>query len=477
MSPNITFYKFSIAALAISALIATSGCSTKTAFQNSFNEKLLTPDSLSQPVINQAALTNNSTVSSTAKNPPSQDMSLRSIAFVALKQNPTISIARWQAVGAGAAVSLAKVKTRPKIAFSFSSGPEASYAANVDDVSTQIRTETSFTLSQLIYDFGKVSNEISYAEAIKIASQKRLADKVATILHAVSAIYLEVLEQDLLIANSYQNEKAHKKTYNLVKVSEEGGNATKADVQKAFTRLEGARTQTHDLLSRRQRSASEFRRLTGLEPDNLSIPKINNNIAELKISDIEKYFSQNPKMQALLIEKQALEHQKTALERSYLPVLSLEGAGGTKLNVGATSPLTADARIQLALRGNIFDGGSTKAKLAQAVAKLGENEARYRKERYKVENEVYDAIRILGTARDKSKSIRSRIRASEDVVRLYTEQFKAGERGIFELLDAQQELFAAKAEQISNSYDILRAKYSAQKLTGNLIPNLLTDLE
>ncbi len=472
MSPNIIYSRLSIVAITISALIAISGCTTKTAFQNSFNEELLTPDSLSQPVINQAALTNN-TASPIAKNKPAQDMSLRSIAFVALQQNPTISIARWQAVGADAAVSLAKVKTRPKIAFSFLSGPEGNYSADVDEVTTQIRTETSFTLSQLIYDFGKVSNEISYAEAIKISSQKRLADKIAEILYDVSVIYLEVLEQDLLIANSYQNEKAHKKTYNLVKMSEEGGNATKADVQKAFTRLEAARTQTHNILSRRQRSASEFRRLTGLEPDNLSIPKTNNNTAELKISDIEKYFSRHPKMQALLIERQALEHQKTALERSYMPVLSLEGAGGTKHNVGATSPLIADARIQLALRGNIFDGGSTKAKLAQAAAKLGENEARYRKERYKVENEVYDAIRILSTARDKRKSISSRIKASEDVVRLYTEQFKAGERGIFELLDAQQELFAARAEQISNRYGVLRAQYSAQKLTGSLIPSLL----
>ena len=483
--------RIAILALSICALVAISGCTTKTAFQTSFNEELLTPNELAiahenPNVANNKAMQENANgnianiiplKTAEQQTPVSMDMSLQAVAFVALEQNPTISIARWQAVGAAAAVSLAKVKQRPKISYSLSSGPEGAYGAGVDELVTQIRSETSFTLSQLLYDFGKVSEEVNFAKTAKIAAQKRLAHKISKVLFDVSDIYLKVLEQDLLIANSYENEKAHKETYRLVSINERGGNATQADVQKAFTRLEGARTQTLDMLSKRQQSASEFRRLTGLEPENLSKPKTNNNIAEIKASEIEKYSDRNPFMQAILIDIESLKHQKTALERSYMPTLSLEGAGGTKHNVGAESPLSADARIQLALRGVIFDGGSIKAKIAQTEAKLGEKTARYRKAQYDIENQVNDVIRILSTAKDKQKSIRKRIKASKDVVRLYTEQFKAGERTIFELLDAQQELFAAKAEQISNRYDVLRAQYSAQKLTGELIPNLLGGLE
>jgi len=475
--------------ITLSMMLVISGCTaTKSKFETSFNDKLLTPTDLANPIGSQTKGAITTAQNNIAKNPTAvivtqpkkttaQKMYLSSIVLLALEQNPTINIARWQAESADAKMQLAKTKYRPKIEYSFSIGPEAAYASASDDVISHIRSETSVTLSQLIYNFGKTSQEVDAAQNATISAQKRLAHKITTTLYDVSDIYLKVLEQDLLIGNSYENEKAHKKTYQLVKISEQGGNATIADVQKAFTRLEGARTQTIDMLSQRQRSASEFRRLTGVAPENLSIPKVKSNNAGLKLSDIQKYFDRHPFMQSLLIDIKSLKHQKTALERSYLPQLTLEGTAGTKDNVGSDGPMNADARIQLALRGVLFDGGNRKAKIAQIYAKIGEKTARFRKAQYDVENEINDAIRILETAKSKRTSIKKRIKASEDVVRLYTEQFKAGERGIFELLDAQQELFAARAEQISNRYDVLRANYSAQKLTGTLIPNLLGNEE
>jgi len=492
--------RYLIGALLITASLGLSACTTKTAFETSFNEELVTPDLLeasrannqasvsskkitnivenqnlvkSQNITGISAPANISNNVANNKTSEQTEINLYMVALHALKNNPSINIARWQAEGAKAAVGISKAKGRFTMDYAFSTGPEAAYDSAADELDFyHIRSEASLTLKQLIYDFGKVKETISWSEALELAAQKRLADKISKILYDVSDIYLKVLEQDLLIANSYANERAHKETYRLVNLSEQGGNATKADVQKAFTRLEGAKTQTLDLLSARQRSASEFRRISGLEPSNLKAPLTNNNV-ELKISDMIRYFEINPKMQAILIDSKSLEHQKTALERAYLPALTLEGTAGVKQNIGSESPIAADARLILALRGNLYDGGSKKAKIAQLNARINENNARYYKEQYKVENEVHDSVRILKTAKTKRSSIQKRIRASEDVVRLYTEQFKAGERGIFELLDAQQELFAARGEQIKNRYDVLRAQYSAQRITGKLIPNLL----
>ena len=301
----------------------------------------------------------------------------------------------------------------------------------------------------------------------------RLAHKIIATIYEVAEIYLMVLEQDLLIANARENEKTHEETYRLVKISEAGGNATQADVQKAYTRLEGARTRTIELISARQRTASEFRRVVGFDPGKLQLPQISKNMnVNLDPQKIDSYIKQNYFMQSLLQDIVGLRHQQAALERGYLPQLTLEGSANAKENVTGVNPMTADARIMVALRGFLYDGGDKHAKILKVKAKIGEKEARYRKAQLDLENEVAENIRILRTAKSKSSLIDKRIKASEEVVRLYTEQFKSGSRSIFELLDAQQELSIARAEKISNRFDILRAQFNAQKHNGTLLENI-----
>ncbi len=465
-------------------LVALSGCTTKTAFNSNFSNELITPTELAsnnkkpsnnseisrEPIINIASNTSKNKLKITNNT----IMSLREVALYALENNPTINIARWQAKGAEAGAKLANVKWQPRIEYSLSSGPEITYASNTNTSEAHLRREASMTLSQLIFDFGKTNADVDGAASLQNSAKKRLEHKISSIIYEVAEIYLMVLEQDLLIANARENEATHKETYRLVTISESGGNATKADVQKAYTRLEGARTQVIELISARQRTASEFRRIVGFEPKRLKLPKITKDVSnKLAIGNIPTYIKNNAFMQSLLEDAIALKHQQAALERGYLPQLTLEGTASAKENITSVNPMTADARVMFALRGALYDGGEKYAKLQQVLALIGEKEARYRKAQLDLENEVAETIRILKTAKNKAGSINKRIKASEEVVRLYTEQFKTGSRSIFELLDAQQELSVAKAEKISNRFDILRAQYNAQKYIGNLVPNVL----
>ncbi len=469
--------------IALGALVTLSACSSKTVFNNNFNSDLITPTELSEHSANKNKENNNKSarenITQNSESPkskiPSKSsvMSLASVALYALDNNPNIDIARWQAKSAEADVELANVKWRPKIEYSFRAGPEITYDSKTNTSENHTRREASITLSQLIFDFGKTNADVDWAEAAQNSAKMRLAHKIISTIYEVAEIYLMVLEQDLLIANARKNEKTHEETYRLVKISEAGGNATQADVQKAYTRLEGARTQTIELISARQRTASEFRRVVGFDPGKLKLPQISKNMnVSLDPKQIDIYIKQNYFMRSLLQDIVGLRHQQAALERGYLPQLTLEGSANAKENVTGVNPMTADARITVALRGFLYDGGDKYAKILKVKAKIGEKEARYRKAQLDLENEVAENIRILRTAKSKSSLIDKRIKASEEVVRLYTEQFKSGSRNIFELLDAQQELSIARAEKISNRFDILRAQFNAQKYNGTLLKNI-----
>lgn len=403
-------------------------------------------------------------------------ISLQQVALVALQTNPAIDIVRWQKRDAEAGVDIITAKYRPKIEYNFASGPEATYDTKTEIGEDHTRSELGLTLSQLLFDFGKTNAELDWSKALVSSVDWRFKDKVESTLYDVADIYLTVLELDMLLQNSYANQAAHKETYRLVKLNADAGNATQADVQKAYTRLENSKTQSIELASQRQRNESEFKRVTGMVPGNLTMPDWRKHDIRFQLGETETYVRRNPKLRSILADMESLRKQQQALQRSYLPQITLEGTTSIKQNVLGENPVRGDAKAQIVLRGSLYDGGDRSAKIDQINARLGETEARYRQARRNLERDIRDAVRILRTAKDRQSSINQRINASTDVVRLYREQFKAGNRTIFELLDAQQELFTAKAEQITNQFDVLRAKYAGHQLSGTLGPTLLGDL-
>ncbi|MEM7569950.1 MAG: TolC family protein [Pseudomonadota bacterium] len=70
--------------------------------------------------------------------------------------------------------------------------------------------------------------------------------------------------------------------------------------------------------------------------------------------------------------------------------------------------------------------------------------------------------------RAKVDTIKDQVEAAKEVVRLYEEQFRAGDRTAFDLLDAQQALINAKLEQVLNGYQETRAAFRVLQQLGSL---------
>ncbi|VAW13951.1 hypothetical protein MNBD_ALPHA11-65, partial [hydrothermal vent metagenome] len=182
----------------------------------------------------------------------------------------------------------------------------------------------------------------------------------------------------------------------------------------------------------------------------------------------EGYATKDPNMLSLEWDIVSLEAQQLSLKLDYLPEISLNASARIQQNVLGENPVNANGRVMISLTGQIYDGGERMAKNNQLVARVEEVKYRYRRALDQLEQDVEDSARILRTANEKRTSIAERIAASKSVVSLYQQQFEAGTRTIFELLDAQRELFAAKGEQITSRFEVMRAAYNAAKLNGSL---------
>ncbi|WP_375451379.1 TolC family protein [uncultured Devosia sp.] len=399
---------------------------------------------------------------------PGGSMQLAQVLAYTVDNNPDIGIARSQAKDAAAGTDVAAVPFMPTIDYSAGIGPETTFAYDTEITTDETRQEASVRASQLLFDFGKTSTDVERATALKDSASLRLDAKTTEIMTAAIEAYLGVLELDLQIANSRQNEAAHEEMHRIVTLNEQGGNGTIADVQKALTRLEAARSQTLDLQAERRTAASTFERVTGMEPVNLQLPHPPAATGTVSQADIANYAATDPFLLSLKQDKISLEAQMNALRLDYLPKISLEGTARIQMDAGGTNPARTDARAMLSINGTLFDGGDRAAKIAQIEARIEETGYRYSRALDNLEFDVDDAGRILETAGSRLGNIADRIQSGQGVVTLYGQQFQSGTRSIFELLDAQQELSAARSEQITAQFDLLRAKYRMLRLTGEL---------
>ena len=130
-------------------------------------------------------------------------------------------------------------------------------------------------------------------------------------------------------------------------------------------------------------------------------------------------------------------------------------------------------RGMLGMRYRLFDGGRRRATERQIDARMLEAELKYRQAYRELVETLDDNAQAIKSSEDKSKFLADSVEAARKVATLYTEQFKVAEKSPFELLDAQQDLYNAERELITNKFDAANATFNNLKLRGTLIHYLL----
>jgi adhesin transport system outer membrane protein len=132
----------------------------------------------------------------------------------------------------------------------------------------------------------------------------------------------------------------------------------------------------------------------------------------------------------------------------------------------------AEGRAMLAMRYRLLDGGLSAAVSDQIVARLEGGDSGFIHERLQIMADVRQAYRAIESAERKTKLVAEGVESSRRVRDLYTEQFGAGKRTIFELLDGQMAFYTARRSQIETSFEAVRARADVLKAMGDLTVEL-----
>lgn len=408
-------------------------------------------------------------------------MTLGEVVSRAATLHPEVTLALARVEEARAGVDRARSGLGPQVDVTLAAGQSASgvYSPSFHDVDGRtgdaaMRVDGSVRLRQLLFDFNATRDQVLSTLAASDAARLRTIDVTEDIALRTAQAYLRILQQRQLLALIDRNIQEHLRLLEIVELNEADGNSTRADVNRISARLSEVRSARTDLAAELDGAEDSFERLARIPPGRLVAPEpVVSLLAPSADDAINRALSGNPSLLALAYNIRSLQHELDVVNGDGGARVDLELEANSQNYFSDSSRSENDVRGMVVFSYSLFDAGDSAGEQRQVESRIRQARARYTDGRDDVEADIRQAYRAIASARRKLDDLRSGLASSREVQLLYTEQFQAGERTIFELLDAQNALFSAERDLIVSQFSELEAAYSILRSTGRLTSALL----
>ena len=332
------------------------------------------------------------------------------------------------------------------------------------------RFDGGIILRQLVWDFGASRADIKRARLLSHAEQERLNEKIDEIAWRTTQVYLKILEQRALIALIDETVKAHLRLLKIVSAQEAEGHGTSADSSRIRSRLNDITAVRSDVALQLGGAEDQFERLTQQRAGRLiPIPDFQGSIPSRPDSAISAVLAKNPRLAALRATTKSIESELDAQRASNRPKFMFElDTEAKNFRSGKGGRTQVEGRAMLAMRFKLLDGGLAEAQERQIRNRIETSDLTMINERQQLEADIRQAYRAIESAGAKSRLLNEGVHAAKRAEELYLEQFKAGKRTVFELLDGQMAVYTASRSQIESRFERQKAIIDILRYTGSL---------
>lgn len=313
-------------------------------------------------------------------------------------------------------------------------------------------------ISQMIYDFGKVSSEVDRETANSIKSQAEVLESIDRVTRDTAKAAVEVQRYQALLKAAQKRISGVSSIGKLVTMRSSRGVGSRSDVLQAQSRMEAAKASKEQVLAKLYRWRSTLESLTGVR----GIPKVS---AEVPVSIKSSCQEESPRISMVpevIIAKatraEALARMEEAKSNSW-PTLSLDASVNSYLDqqyVDVNALNQNESAVFLNLSMPIYQGGRISAgKRGASYALQAANAA--------IDSARISVIRKYRAAREQAHGLQgslsilnARERAIFETRGLYRKQYSSlGTRTLLDLLNAEQELYQARVEKENTEYDLV----------------------
>lgn len=335
------------------------------------------------------------------------------------------------------------------------------------------RGEAQVTASQLLFDGGAALGQLRRQRARSQAAAEQVASLGEAVAQRAAEVFFEVLRLQALVAIAQQNLAVHRRTLEQVALRTEKGVGRRSDDRQAEARLALAQASLSQLSGQLDEAVAAYRHITGAAPVQLlrgdtplvALP------ADLPAA-LADALAAHPALRAAEQELRAAEQERESARDSLWPRITLELGASRNTDIDGIPGANYDRTAMLRLRQNFFRGGADAARIREAEARREEALARLGRARIDVERDVRQAWDGLAAARGRLEALRLHAEASAEVVDAYRGQFSIGQRSLLDVLNAENESFAARSNHVSGDYAVSAGVYRLLASMGRMLEHL-----
>lgn len=396
---------------------------------------------------------------------PSGPLPLEELVGMAVDWHPAINQELGRILQEGEQIRVAKAGYLPQI----QGGVSTQFNSNTDSGSTRRHVQMlNFSVSQMLYDFGKVSASVGIAQAGELVAQAGLLSMVDEVARDTAGSVVEALRYAQLLRVAREQVDGVSAIANLARRRNELGASNQSDTVQAQARLSAARATVLSMETERARWLSNLQSLTGLrEPPEMD--------EELPLAlgrscmTAKPQWDNIPAMLEARAERMRAQSEQEQARANGLPTLSIKGQSSKALNSMPSSYTGDGVTVALEVSAPIYQGGATVAQRRAASYATGAADAAMEKVRVKTERSLYETVTRALSGNEREDILLERERSTRQTRDLYRKQYlDLGTRSLLDLLNAEQELHQARMETINHRFDTSLLQLDCLQLSGGL---------
>ena len=398
-----------------------------------------------------------------------------------LKENPQVLQALSEANEVERNIRQEQGGYLPQLNLSAAAGREhtdnATTTANFGDDKGLWRKESRLTLTQMLFDGGRVASAVGQQQARFLAAQNRLSEVMQNTSFRAIQAYLDVLRRQDLLKLAEKNVANHEKYFDKVGEQVEGGQASRADLKQTAGRLALAQSTLIDFRRQLQDAQATYEEIIGYAPKNLVTPAFieESELPKTQQDAVTLALQENP---FVLAQKNNVLAAEEAVDESYstfFPRFDVELSAGAGEDVDGSLGRNNELLALVRMNYNLYAGGSDKARAQSLAARKSAQESELHNAIRDIQSQVIQAWNNFTNTKASLEYLGDYVVSSEQTRDAYIDQFDLGMRTQFDLLDSEIEAFNANVSLTNARFDYQTAKYRIRSLLGNLAEMFRTE--
>lgn len=333
---------------------------------------------------------------------------------------------------------------------------------------TLTKREMGFSIKQMIFDGFAIRSAVEADSAMVQSSGYHVLAKLEEVILEISAAYIETIMQRSIYMHAKDNLANHKVILNKLN-NGSIKNIQSGDLELAMSRMSLVQTELLDLQRDIRNSQADYMRVVGRRPDTMFRPDPpESRLPNSEEAAVAVALNNNPRVFIANADIRAARAEKRVAKSNYMPKLDLEISGTNNKNVDGYKQKTNSLSAMLQMKYNLFAGGKDSAAERKSAWLLEEKKEILSEDLRNIEQHVRHIWSAYINYKGQLGFLKKRVDAMNATRDAYLKDVSDGNRRLLDLLDAEHELYSAKANYVSAQYKELLSRYMLLQGVGKI---------